>query len=288
MLIWGTGTEYNKYYNCIKLLEYKEQISIVGVTSNDKDIHSSIDNYPFIKKSSILSIDFDYCIVALANMSSIVSEAEELGIEKSQLIPIRIFSIPDLNFNEYIKMKKSSLTIFSPNCWAGVCYHRLGLEFLSPTINMFEDLDDFNKLMMNLDAYMRYPVDFVETRYNPILKRDYPVGGIGDILLYFNHYENFEEAVLCWEKRKKRINQKNILVVSYACSEKTLYDFEKLPYEHKLIFTSLKIKTPSSYFLNLDNEGRLWAPVNETAHGSKNILNIVSLLNHDKEFIRVK
>lgn len=288
VLIWGTGHEYNHYFNCIRLLELKGQISIVGVTSNDKDINSSIDDYPFVQKADINSLNFDYCIVAMANMSLMVNEAESLGIEKSKLIPIRVLSIPHIDFNEYIKLKNSHLTIFSSNCWGGVCYHRLGFEFLSPTINMFEDLDDFNKLMLNLDTYMSYPVEFVELRYTDALKREYPVGRLNDILLYFNHYESFDQAVSCWERRKKRINKNNILVVSYADSEKTLYEFENIPYKNKLIFTSLAVKTPSSYHLNHDELGRLWAPVNATASGNKNILDIIAFCNHENNYSRIK
>lgn len=47
VIIWGTGHEYNNYINCLRLLELKRQISVVGITSNDKDINISIDNYPF-------------------------------------------------------------------------------------------------------------------------------------------------------------------------------------------------------------------------------------------------
>lgn len=288
ILIWGTGHEYNTYFNCIRLLELKGQISVVGITSNDKDINTSIDNYSFVQKEDVNSLDFDYCIVAMENMSLMINEAECIGIEKSKLIPIRVLSIPNFDFNEYIKLKNSHLTIFSPNCWAGLCYHKLGLEFLSPTINMAENVDDFNKLMLNLDMYMSYPVEFVETRYEPNLKRDYPVGRLNDILLYFNHYESFEKAVSCWEKRKKRINKNNILIVSCANSKKTLFEFENIAYKNKLIFTSLDVNTPSSYHLNPDDSGNYEILVNQTASGAKNVLDIIAFLNHEDSYIRIK
>lgn len=288
ILIWGTGREYNKYFNCIRLLELKKQIYIVGVTSNDKDINTSIDYYPFVRKEDINSLNFDYCIVAMANMSLIINEAQSLGIEKSKLISIRALSIPNIDFSEYIKLKNSHLTIFSPMCWGGLCYHRLGLEFLSPTINMCETPDDFNKLIMDLDTYMSYPVEFVKTGYETRLKREYPIGLLNDILLYFNHYESFDQAVSCWERRKKRINKNNILIVSYATSEKTLYEFENIPYKNKLIFTSLDVNTPSSYHLNPEDDVNFGMTVNRTASGVKNILDIIAFCNHEDNYIRIK
>lgn len=93
----------------------------------------------------------------------------------------------------------------------------------------------------------------------------------------------------CWERRKKKINKNNILVVSYATSEKTLYEFENITYKNKLIFTSLDINTPSSYHLKPDdsvqNYGML---VNRTASGVKNILDIIALCNHEDNYIRIK
>lgn len=286
ILIWGTGCEYNKYFNCIRLFELKEQISIVGITSNDKEINVSIDNYPFVQKKDIKSLVFDYCIVAMEDMSIMIQEAEDLGIEKSKLIPIRVLSIPNIDFNEYIKLKNSHLTIFSYNCWAGLCYHRLGLEFLSPTINLFINEDDFNKLMLNIDTYMSYPVEFAGTGYSSNMKKYYPIGRLNDIHLHFSHYEVFDHAVSCWERRKKRINKNNILIVSCATAEKALYEFEKIPYKNKLIFTSLDVSTPSSYHLYPNDRGKI--DINTTALGSTNILDIIALCNHENNIIRVK
>lgn len=288
VLIWGTGREYNTYFNCIRLLELKGQISIAGITSNDKDIDSSIDNYPFVKKEDVGSLNFDYCIVAMADISLMVNEAENYGIAKSKLIPIRVLSIPNIDFHEYIKLKNSSLTVFSRDCWAGICYHRLGLEFLSPTINMFETPDDFNKLVLNLNAYMSYPVEFVKMGYEINLKREYPIGLLGDILLHFNHYEKFDQAVSCWERRKQRINKNNILVVSNATSEKTLYEFEKIPYKNKLIFTPLDANTPSSYHLDPGDYENFGMMANGTASGAKNILDIIAFCNHEDNYICIK
>ncbi|MCH5339468.1 MAG: DUF1919 domain-containing protein [Acetatifactor sp.] len=289
ILIWGTGREYNNYFNCIRMLELKEQISIVGVTSNDQNITTSIDDYPFVKKEDINSLNFDYCIVAMANMSLIIDEAASLGIEKSKLIPIRVLSIPNINFNEYIKLKNSSLTILSINCWAGLCYHSLGLEFLSPTINMCESENDFNKIMLNLDTYMSYPVEFVETRkYKNSPNGEYPIGLLNDVLLHFLHYESFDQAVSCWEKRKNRINKDNILVVSLAESEKALYEFENIPYKNKLVFTPLDVNTPSSYHLNLENTGSYGITITKTATGVINLLDFIALCNHEDNYIRIK
>lgn len=78
------------------------------------------------------------------------------------------------------------------------------------------------------------------------------------------------------------------MVVSYSDSEETIYNFEKLPYKNKLIFTSLEIDTPSKCHVNLDSQGSLATPVNATAFGHLNMLDIIAFLNHKDDFIRFK
>jgi uncharacterized protein (DUF1919 family) len=293
ILVWGTGIEYNNYFNCIKFLEQKGQMSVIGVTSDDLNMHTVIDGYPFFSKSEIPFLDFDYCVVAMREMSRMFPEAEKYNISKSRLIPLRALAIPNIDFDEYIKLKERAVSIFSSNCWAGACYHRLGLEFLSPTINMFESADDFNRLMMNLDEALHSPVKFIRYDRDANSKIDYPIGAIrvgnSDILLHFNHYTDFDDAAACWNRRKQRVNWDNIVVVSHSDSENTLYDFEKIPFEHKVIITSQSdIKTPSSLLIQKDSFSPLWRAVMDTACGRENILDLIALLNHEKKFLRVQ
>ena len=96
---------------------------------------------------------------------------------------------------------------------------------------MFFDPSEYNQFLAGLEYYLS-----VETRYETNLKRDYPVGQLGDIRLYFNHYVDFEQARECWERRKKRINMDNLLCVSYTESESVARAFDKLPYKNKVIF----------------------------------------------------
>lgn len=37
---------------------------------------------------------------------------------------------------------------------------------------------------------------------------------LGDIRIYFNHYKSFEQAVLKWEERTKRIDLNNIFIIA--------------------------------------------------------------------------
>lgn len=85
------------------------------------------------------------------------------------------------------------------------------------------------------------------------------------------------------------MNYHNIIVISYSDSENTIYDFENIPFEHKKIITSRSdITTPSSVLIHKDSSMILGEAFNRTASGRKNILDIIALLNNEKNYLRVK
>lgn len=288
IIIWGTGRWYETYFNSLKLQELIGSINVLAITSDDKNIKTTIDGYPFLSIENALTLDFDYCLLAIDKPHFVFQAVEQLGLArltKDKFIPMRVLLIPNFDFEKYINLKESNLSILSSNCWAGICYHRLGLEFLSPTINMFFDCRDFNKFMKNLDYYLDLPIEFVEMCCET--NTQYPIGLIGDIRINFNHYTDFDDAVACWEKRKKRLNKNNILVVSYTDYEDVAIEFDNLPYKNKIIFTSFDNDLKSSLYINLEDEGPLWSYVNATASGNKNLFDILSFLNHEDDFIRI-
>ena len=75
------------------------------------------------------------------------------------------------------KNKNTDFSLFSPNCFAGIIYHRLGLEFKSPTINMlFPIKKQYLKFVSNLKYYMELPLVFIEDKHY-----NCPVGMVGDV-----------------------------------------------------------------------------------------------------------
>lgn len=133
------------------------------------------------------------------------------------------------------RLTNKQFTIISSNCWGGVVYHDLGCQFLSPTIDLWFEPQDFLKFVENLESYLELEVtEEKSTEY------DYPVGKLGDIHLYFMHYKTFDDAKEKWKARLKRINWDNIFIVmtEWANSTVELYSrFERLPYKNKVLFT---------------------------------------------------
>jgi len=135
---------------------------------------------------------------------------------------------------------KNKPTIISRDCIGGVLYNDYNLPFLSPTINLEFSNKDFFLFCNYLDEFLN--TDMVDISSENF---EYPVGLLrnkyGDVTVYFRHYDNFETALSCWERRKKRVDYKNIYIIMCIGpngDKKTIEDFEKLNYKHKILLSS--------------------------------------------------
>lgn len=132
------------------------------------------------------------------------------------------------------RLKNRDVSIISSNCSGAFMYYDLGMRYLSPTVNLSIEMNDFVKMVKNLKWYMEQ--ELVELNE----KCECPTGMLGDVKIYFIHYDSFKDAKTKWEERKKRINWDNIFIVGSEkdqCTYDTIKNFEQLPYKNKVIFT---------------------------------------------------
>ena len=111
--------------------------------------------------------------------------------------------------------KNMDFTIIAQNCIGGVIYSDLGLQFLSPTINMFIEDKNFVKLVENLEYYLSISAEPLTEKYiDPVDNSiTYPKIKIKDIEICCLHYKDCKEAIDAWERRKKRVNLNNVFVI---------------------------------------------------------------------------
>ena len=144
------------------------------------------------------------------------------------------------------------VSILSMNCTGGILYHDLGLPFLSPTVNLFFQAEDFIRFCERLEDYLAID-DMTECKEPAIVEgRTYPVAWLGDIKLFLVHYASVAEAQEAWNKRKKRLARENIAVIATDRDGMTdaLKDrFEKLPYQKVMFVHRPDAGHPSCFFL---------------------------------------
>lgn len=137
------------------------------------------------------------------------------------------------------RLKNRDFSLFSPNCYAGIIYHRLGLEFTSPTINLcFPIKKQYLKFVSNLKYYLKKELVFVD---DPAYSC--PVAMLEDVKLVFNHYESNEQAASAWNRRKEKVNYSNIFIIfdDIADAEyQDLLEFCQIDCAGKVILSSQK------------------------------------------------
>ena len=114
-----------------------------------------------------------------------------------------------------MRLKNDNFTIITNTCIAGVMYHKLGKQFMSPTINLWMHDVEFFRVVKNLDYYLAQPLKFIKD------EEGIPTALCGDVTIYFNHYKTEEEAAEKWYGRMKRINKDNLFII---CSDRPLED----------------------------------------------------------------
>lgn len=257
VLIWGSGKVFYQNVNLLRHFELLGEIKIMGVTS-DTTVFTKIMGITYIKKEDIQSQNYDVVIVMSDRyQQNILNQAKIMGFKESQVISYKALRILNFRMDKYLELKKDTPSIFVLNCWGGITYHQLGLQFCSPFINMFEKESDYLNFLQNPKGYLELPLEKVGDGFNSELNIEYPICRLGDITLYFNHYASFDQARLCWNTRKERIHWDNLLVVFYTDDEDNMEEFDSLKYSKKVCFTRKNSTLQSVHTLKFANTNEL-------------------------------
>ena len=253
-LIWGIGQVFFDTISAIKYHELRNNLEVIGFTSKI-DIYKEFYGYKYIPENDIQPHNTDF-ILALADNNDykyITEKALSLGFKQDQIISPKVIKHPSFDINKYSNILKHKPTIFVNNCWAGITYNSLGLQFNSPFINMFISDRDYINFLKDPHTYIDSPIEFLrwEEVSQPSEITRFPTAKCKDISLRFNHYKTFENAQDCWERRKKRINWNNLLVVMCTENKDMEKAFNQLPYEKKICFVPYKSNEESSIYIPL-------------------------------------
>jgi len=160
------------------------------------------------------------------------------------------------------RLRNKNVSIISSNCNGGVLSSDLGLGFNSPFVNLFIKASDYINILNDLKGYMSEELRFVK-EYDSIYGNvSYPTAYLRDAKIYFMHYLTEDEARSACERRRERINWDNLYILftdRSQCSEDDLRNFDKLPFEHKIVFTHIphpEIKS-SFYIKGYENEDKV-------------------------------
>lgn len=133
-------------------------------------------------------------------------------------------------------LKNIDFSMISSNCIGGILCHDLGLEFRSPTINLYFDAEGFVRFCENMPHYLSAPLELDQELTD---KKGYPVIKLDDIIINAVHYKSFEDFVQQWKRRAARVNYNNLFIVMTdrnGCTNDHVKRLSYLPYP-KVLFS---------------------------------------------------
>jgi uncharacterized protein (DUF1919 family) len=162
--------------------------------------------------------------------------------------------------------KDGNITIISNNCIGGFLYQKYGMKYYSPTIGLQFPQEDFVKLCKYFEQYMQKELKESEDKMQEGFIKlgggevNFPVGKLGDITIYFQHYNSFKEAKGKWDERKNRINKNKIFFIFVGYDNTPIEIFEeynRLPLKNKLLLTNERMIESKDTF-EMHNEKNIW------------------------------
>ncbi|MDC9591621.1 DUF1919 domain-containing protein [Xenorhabdus sp. XENO-10] len=98
-------------------------------------------------------------------------------------------------------LKSKKIAIVSNNCWGIRLYKNLNLPYNTPFIGLAIPPDDYIKIISDLEKYLN-----IELTINDFIKSDnYPVALLSGIRINFIHYDNEQDAIKKWNRRRTRL-----------------------------------------------------------------------------------
>lgn len=150
---------------------------------------------------------------------------------------------------QYKKLKDKDFSIICNDCCGGCIYNDIGMKFLSPTINLYINNQDFLNYIKHIKEYNATNIEEIAS------DEKYPIGqikpdGLPTITLKFMHYPTFEIAKEKWYERVKRINYNNCYYIFHLTEyNKNLIDnFLSLNLDNKILILYKNQVKDKKYF----------------------------------------
>ncbi len=247
VLIWGMGRAYEARLNQIFFEIKKGNMKVLAIVCKPEDRYClRRDGFYVISPEEVPQYDFDY-IVVMTNLffSEVRRQCMRLGVSLDRIIDGEIFKMPYFDFGKYASLIENPVTILSDDCWGGRVYHRLGLKFSSPTVNIWWNRGEYARFIEDPKFFLESELKMEEE--GDITKGINPKGSLGvgndRVVLHMVHEHTFAQAKEKWDRRRERINYDNIFIkmgfttnLDEECKKKCFSAFDKVNTKKILVY----------------------------------------------------
>lgn len=264
IILWGMGNEYENLLNNILFEIEKGNICVEGIVVRKEDIFCSYrDGFRIITKDEVVEIGAEFIVVVSDEwFDEIKNEALSIGFDPTKVIRGSVMKIPRFDFRKYFSLIDNPVSILSNNCWGGMIYRKLRLQFSTPLINIYWENEEFINFLRKPLFYLKSPLKMV---YPGDMRRERPlIARLGtaddNVKIKMVHCTNFEDALKQWNRRMQRFNEDNLFVKLYIPGtlpkdtvDRYVSVFNELPYKKILLYTGNEeneVSFKSCRFLN--------------------------------------
>lgn len=173
--------------------------------------------------------------------------------------------------------------------WGGYVYQYYGIPYNTPTAGLLFEAGDFLKICKNPHKYLTKKPRIINVsecvKAGVLSKFDkwgtYPIGKVDDVEIYFMHYPTPEEALSKWNRRCKRVNYDNMIMMlleNETCTYEIIREFCELPFQNKICLTYNQYDIPGTVYSQEvhDLQDHPWRPeIVLSIVDWKNILNSI-------------
>ena len=153
-----------------------------------------------------------------------------------------------MNTKSKVDLENKNFSIICNNCLGGFIYKHYNLEYRTPTLGLFMVAKDYIKFLHNMKWYLSKKLEFISIKELMAYEQlkdieemmNFPIARLGDIEVFFMHYKSQKEAEEKWNRRIKKINWDNLIVImaeNETFSYEILREFDKLPFKKKVCFS---------------------------------------------------
>ena len=166
-------------------------------------------------------------------------------------------------------LKGRHMSIFASNCAGGVLYHSLGMQFLSPLINMWQTELDYLRFMSEPRHYLQGTLQLGAVPYHKNGRNAYPMFYLFDVALHMNHYTDIMQAAQKWYERSERVNWDDVVAIMFTDSPVALRRFEGLPIRQKICFVPFVTDSPVAFCVDREKTAHraMWWMTNDICKG---------------------
>ena len=218
LAVWGLGRVFRRRLEAVLRLRDTGQALLVAAVDSASQVPASVEGVPVVPPEALVGCDPDLVIVmSTPYLDEIVERAVALGVPRERLVGHDILDVPDLDLDDYVRLRRAVPSIVSNDGWGASACRTLQVPCRSPFCEVTVAEGDYLRMLLDLPRYLSVEtpsyrgvrVAWDGTAYHSCL--------LDDVEVRLLATRGFEEAWEAWRAGCSLVDWDNLLVEMSTC-----------------------------------------------------------------------